>query len=883
MSLYRRISNLFARSQVGREIDAELESHIAMRREDNIASGMPPEEAQRDALLRFGNSTVVKERVTAADTALVLDSIRQDIQYGIHGLLKSPGFTITATLTLALGIGINSTLYSLASGILRPPPIPEADRVGMIVGTDTSYDEDQGPLSVPEFLFMREQTQSFSEMAAGDSRTFDLTESGEPERLTAFQVSPNYFQLMRATAELGRTLAPGDDRPEYRHVVVLSKGLWQRRFGLDPGIVGRAIRLDGEKYTVIGIMPNDFRQAYYPVDIWTPLVFGDEQRVPRVDAPRDLAVFTRLKPGLAFAQAKAEVQSLDKRYSASVLRAGKGWGTSVMSIEDYFVQPTTRIVLALLMGVAGSVLLIVCGNISGLLIARGLSREKEFAIRKALGAGGWRLVRQLMVENLLLSLVGGGFALLVAFAGVRLLRAQLDFNSNGAFIADKITVNGGVLAFTLAVSVFAALIFGLLPALETSNVHPGSSLQEVDRTRSSGRKRGRLRSVLVVGQISLALILLTCCAVVIKGLYDLDRSHAGFDPKQVITAGLQLSAGTYDSAAKQRAFVDASVQRIANLPGVHFAAAATNVPISRARMVQFSVERQPIAKPEERPWARYYAISPDYLRVMNILLLRGRGFISSDNASKPPVALVNEACVKQFFVNEDALGKHVTVALNPSSDQTTAEIVGVLVNVADYQGQSSFQPQIYFPYAQNPEANLTLVARTNTNPEALITPLRQAIWSVDKNQPIDNPLTMTQVIANRVGGNRLVILILEIFGILALLLVAIGIYGVIAFTVNQRTQEIGIRLALGARRQSILLMVLKNGIKLTAVGLLVGLPLSAAIPHLLQRAFQGHIVVPTVAVLLGVPVFVALVAIVSTYMPALRASRVDPIHALRYE
>ncbi|MGC2402863.1 MAG: ABC transporter permease [Acidobacteriaceae bacterium] len=338
MSLYRRISNLFARSQVGREIDAELESHIAMRTEDNIASGMPPEEAQRNALLRFGNSTVVKERVTAADAALVLDSIREDIQYGIHGLLKSPGFTIAATLTLALGIGINSSLYSLTSGILRRPPIHEADRVGMIVGTDTSSDEDHGPLSVPEFLFMREQAQSFSEMAAGSFRTFNLSESGEPERLRAFQVSQNYFKLVGATAELGRTLVLGDDRPEHGHVVILSKSLWQRGFGLDPGIIGRAIRLDGEKYTVIGVMPNDFRQAFYPVDIWTPLVFGDEQRVPRADAPRDLSVVTRLKPGLAFAQAKAEVQSLDKRYSASVLRAGTGWGASVMSIEDYFVE-----------------------------------------------------------------------------------------------------------------------------------------------------------------------------------------------------------------------------------------------------------------------------------------------------------------------------------------------------------------------------------------------------------------------------------------------------------------------------------------------------------------------------------------------------------------
>ena len=802
---------------------------------------------------------------------------------GIHGLLKSPGFTITATLTLALGIGINSSLYSLASGLLRQLPIHEVGRVGLS-GTNPSFDEDRGPFSAPEFLFLKEQARSFSEMAAGDfSGSFNLAESGEPERLRAFQVSPNYFKLIDATAQLGRTLIPGDDRPEQKHVVVLSQSLWQRRFGLDPGIIGRAIRLDGEKYTVIGVMPGYFKQAFFPVDLWTPLTFGAGQRVPRTDAPRNLVVFTRLKPGLTFAQAKAEVQSLDKRYAATLLRANTGWGASVISIEDYFAPQSMRITLALLMSVAVFILLIVCGNISGLLIARGASREKEFAIRRALGAGSWRLTRQLMIENLLLSLIGGGFALLVAFAGVRLLRARMDFNAYGAYYADKITMNGGVLVFTLAISVFAALLFGLLPAFETSHTHPGSSLQEVDRTGSSGRKPSRLRSVLVVGQISLALILLTCCAVVIKGLYDLDRLNSGFDPEQVITAGLQLSQGTYDNAAKQRAFVEASVQRIANLPGVHLAAATTNIPISLARMVPFTIEGQPIAKPEDRPWARYFAITPDYLHVMNITLLRGRGFMSSDDADKPPVALVNEAIVKQFFAKGEVLGKHVSLALNPSSDRAVAEIVGVVVNVADYQGQSSFQPQIYFPYAQYPDANLTLVTRTGMNPRALIAPLRQAIWSVDKNQPIDNPRTMTQVVTTSNGGNRLIVLLFEIFAILALLLVAIGIYGVIAFTVSQRTREIGIRLALGARRAAILSMVLKNGLKLAAIGLLVGLPLSAAIPHLLQRMFQGHIVIHTVAVLIGVPAFVALIAFASTYMPALRASRVDPMHALRYE
>ena len=883
MSLVRRLCNLFTRSKLQREIDAELESHIAMRMEDNIASGMPPEEARRDARLRFGNPAVLKERVAAADAALFLDSIRQDIRYGIAGLLKSPGFTITATLTLALGIGINSSLYSLASGILRQLPIHEANRVGAVVGTNASFGEDHGPLSVPEFLYFREQAQSFSEMAAGDSSgTFNLAGSGEPERLRAFQVSPNYFHLLGVSAELGRTFLAGEDRPQ-QHVVILSQQLWQRHFGLDRGVIGRTIQLDGEKYTIIGVMPSYFKKANYPVDIWTPLAFSNEQRVPRADAPRSLAVFTRLKPGIGFAQAKAEIQALDMRYSANLPGYSKDWSASVISVANYFAPQSMRITLALLMSVSGFVLLIVCGNISGLLIARGASREKELAIRRALGAGSWRLVRQLLIESLLLSLLGGGCALLVAFAGIRVLRAHLDFNPFGAFIADKITMNGGVLLFTLAISAFAALLFGLLPALSTSNVDPGSSLQDGDRTASSGKKRGRLRSVLVVGQISLALMMLTCCAIVIKGLYDLDRLNAGFDPKQVVTAGLQLSKGTYDSAAKQRAFVNASLDRIAALPGVRLAAATTDIPISMARMIPFSVEGQPITKPEERPQARYFAISPDYLHVMNITLLRGRGIRSTDNAGKPAVALINEAFVKQFFANGEMLGKHLTVALDPSSDQTVAEIVGVVVNVADLQGQSSFQPQIYFSYAQYPDARITFVARTSMEPKGLIAPLRQAIWSVDKNQPMDDPRTMLEVVNKTNPGNRMIVLLLEIFAVLALLLVAIGIYGVIAFTVSQRSREIGIRLAMGAHRRDILLMVLKNGMKLAVIGLVVGLPLSAPIPHLLGHVFQGIIVIHAVAVLMGVPAFVALIAIVSTYMPALRASKIDLVRALRYE
>jgi putative ABC transport system permease protein len=883
MPFYRRIANLFKRSSVEREIEAELQAHIAMRTEDNITSGMTLEGAKRDALIRFGNPAVVKESTAAADTALFLDSVWQDIKYGVYGLLKSPTFTATSALTLALGIGINTSLYSLISGFIRPPAMREPGSVGMIVGTNSANGDDRGSISAPEFLFLRDQAKSFSEMAALDaSRSFNVSENGEPERLRSSQVSPNYFQLLGVTAQVGRTFMPGEDDPDHKQVVVLSQDIWQRRFGMDPGIVGKTMRLDGEKYTVVGVMPGSFKQTYFSSDLWIPLAFDDDQRNPRTDAPRQYVIFTRLKPGVAMAQAAAEVRSLDARYSAGLVRHTV-WGASVTSIEDYLAPTQGRRTMALLMGIAGVVLLIVCGNVGGLLLARGLAREKEFAIRRALGASRWRITRQLMLENLTLALLGGSFAVLVALGGVRMLRARLDVNEFASFLAGKIIINARVLVFTLAVSIGAALLFGLLPALDISRI--SNTLQEGQRTVTSGKRPGRLRSVLVAGQIAAALVLLTCCSLVIKGFYDLDNLNQGFDPEQVITAGLQLAPDTYDTAGKQSAFVTEAVRRLQRLPGVQLAAATTDLPIRGARMVPFSLEGHAIVKPEDRPWAHCYAISPGYLHAMHIQLIRGRGVSATDSAGKPAVALVNQAFVRQIAPNGEVLGKTVTVSLTPSVGEASAEIVGVVENVADYQGQSHFQPQIYLSLAQYPAARFSLVARTSLDPRSLILPLRQTVRSLDKNQAMDEPRTMTQIITTTNPGNRLIVSLLEIFAILAMVLVAIGIYGVIAFTVHQRNREIGVRMALGARRQRILLMVLKNGIKLVAIGLLVGLPLALPLPRLLGHMFQAvtgfqdH----TVAVLIGVPLFVVFISLAATWAPALRASRINMAEALHYE
>ena len=536
-------------------------------------------------------------------------------------------------------------------------------------------------------------------------------------------------------------------------------------------------------------------------------------------------VYGRLKPGVTLAQAKAELKTLAARSSANGSNSETEWSASVLSLRDYFVGANTRNALFMLMAVVVFVLLIACANVAGLLIARGAAREKELAVRTALGAGRWRLTKQLLVENLLLAIAGGLVGFVLAFVAVQLLRTGLDFNSYGAWYATKIRIDAEVLAFTLAASLLTVLFFGLVPALQSSAINPNSALKEGGRSGSAGVKRRRLRSVLVVGEIALALILLTCTTLMIQGLSAIMQSNMGFSPKHVIALNLVLSKTRYDEPSKQVAFADAAVQRIANLPGVRSAAATTDLPASQPRTISFSSQGQ-VTKPEDRPVARYFAVGPDYLQVMSIPLLRGRRLAASDTVSMPAVALVNQVLVQRLFPKENPIGKHLVVDLPSSSIRYTIEVVGVVGNVADYPGERFAEPQIYVPYSQNPSIGITLVARTSTHPLTLAAPVRQSIWSIDKEQPIDGVRTMTQVLREAQGGNALMQKLLAIFAVVTLLLAAIGIYGVIDHTVAERTREIGIRMVLGARRGGVLLMIFRKTIVLAAFGLAIGLLLS---------------------------------------------------------
>jgi putative ABC transport system permease protein len=812
-----------------------------------------------------------------------MEKLFQNIRYSLRTLAKSPAFTVIAVLTLGIGIGINASIFSLIRGILlRQPPVSDAASVVVVVATNAALSEDRASLTAAEFLTWQEQAKSFTSMAAADdSRQLALTGQGDPRHLAISQVSANYFKLLGVSPEAGRTFTFNEGQSSDQHVVVLSHDLWQRTFRQNGNIIGKAIKLGGDFYTVVGVMPSEITQVAYPVDAWIPLALTSEQRQQEADAPRDLMVYARLKPGVTLAEAKAELKTLASRPGGNGSHSDKEWSASVLSLRDYFVGVSTRNALFMLMAAVAFVLLIACANVAGLLIARGTAREKEFAIRTALGAGRWRVIQVLLVENVLLALAGGLVGLMLAFVAVQLLRTGMDFSSYGAWYATKIRVDGDVLAFTLGASLLTVLLFGLVPALQSSAVNPNAALKEAGRTGSIGVKSRRLRSALVMGEIALALVLLTCSTLMIQGLSAIMQSDMGFSPKHVITASLALSKTRYDEPSKQVAFADAAVQRIANLPGVSSAAASTDLPASQPRTLLFRKDGE-VTKPEDRPVARYFAVSPDYLRVMSIPLLDGRGLAASDTASTPAVALANQTLAQRFFPKENPIGKHLVVDLSSPSVPSTIEVVGVVGNVADYPGEPFAEPQIYMAYAQNPSLVVTLVARTAMDPTLLAAPIRQSIWSIDNEQPIDAVRSMTQVLRQAQGGNALMEQLLGIFAVATLLLAAIGIYGVIDYTVAERTREIGIRMALGARRGSILMMIFRKMIVLAASGLGIGFLLSLPLPRLLQSSFHGLVIHPS-EVFIGIPLLVILVATLATCIPARRASKVDPLVSLRYE
>ncbi len=879
------------------EIVEELAQHLEDRNRELLAGGLAEPEAHRMALeelkflareLRSVERAATREPVTpgTANTANVVADLWQDFRYAWRILAKNPGFAAVAVLTLALGIGVNTTIFSLVSSVLlRKPPVRDPDSVMTLCSKNPAdvWHPELYPVSAPDYIDWRAQSTSFTDMAAAAFDTFTLSGSTEPERVPGAQVSQGYFQTLGVPPMLGRVFLPGEDQAGHERVVVLGEDLWRRHFGGDPQVIGRTVKVNGDAYAVVGVMPSRLRMWLLPAELSLPLVFTPEQLGVTGRKSRFLSVFGRLKPGVDERQARAEMATIAQRLAASHPDSNKGWGANVLSLQRYIIeQGNTRTGLVFLMGTVVFVLLIACANLANLLLARNSARQREFAIRTALGAGRARLARQLLSECLLLSLAGGGLGLVLAFWGVRGLRVEVNWSDYAARLAAEISIDWGVLLFTLLVSVTAAMVFGLAPAVQISRADLNAGLKEISRTATAGREHHRLQNLLVGGEVGLSLVLLVAAGLFVKSFIEEMQSKPGMNLDNLLTASVSLSGPAYKDPSRQSAFFENALRKLEGLPQVQSAAVTSDLPFTFPASVHFALEGRPAVAKDEQPSAGYYVVSPGYFHTVQIPLLEGRDFKPSDNTASAPVAIVNEGFARKYFGSENALGRRIRLDHGQAAAAQWSEIVGVVGNVNEFLGQSAPRPHVYEPFLARPDASMNLVVRTRGEPGGFAGSFRRALWAVDKDQAVTNLRTMERVVQDAGQGDSLMGELMGSFAGMALLMAAIGIYGVIAYVVGRRTHEIGVRMALGARRSEVFRLVLRSAMSVALTGVAVGFLISLALPKLVAASFPGfHVHVAWIVA--GTPLAVTLVALASCYLPARRASRVDPMVALRYE
>jgi putative ABC transport system permease protein len=885
------LKQLFSRRHLYGDLSEEIQEHLEEKIEELVAGGMSRKEATYAARREFGNVRLTEEDSRAVWRWAGIEDLFMDFRFGARMLRKNPGFATVAIVTLALGIAANTTIFSAVNGwMLRRPRIKDPARVVVIVTTDPAKEGwgwDRQPVSAFDFVAWREQSRSFEAMVAGEPAEFVLNGEGEPERVLGSRVSADYFHALGVEAALGRTFLADEDQSGRNRVVILSHGLWQRRFGSNPKVMGQVVQLNGESYTVIGVMSSNYRIGVYGgPELWAPLVFPTESLLPTTRGNRSLEVMARLKSGASVETARAEMVALAQRSEQAHPGTSRGWSASAMSIQHY-IADEFGVGMRLQMGVALFVLLIACVNIASLQLARGAERQTEFAVRTALGAGRFRLVRQSLVESLLIALAGGGLGLLLASWGVDLFRRGLSLTADVSSIGREMTIDHPVMIFTLGVSVLAAVFFGgLVAAVCQTDLGLHSTLKEGSRAISQSKARHRTQSVLVTAEIALALVLLIAAGVFVQEFLDRVHTDFGIDSNQVLTANISLSNARYKDPFKQAAFFQEAIQRLEALPGVISAGATSTLPLGDyERSVTFSIEGRPAVSRTERARTDYFAISPDYLRTLGIPLIRGRNFLSSDSAQEPSVALVNQAFVRRYFPNEDSIGKRIRLDTSGLDRPDWSEIVGVVGDVKDSFDQRKYVPQAYEPYPQKSSSVMTLVVRTGSDPAAFAPMLRRAVWGVDKDQPITAVQTMNQVMAQSGAGMRVVNILIGTFAGLGLALAAVGVFAVMAYAVAQRKHEIGIRMALGARRSDVLRMVVKKGMVLGAVGIGSGLALAAPLVWL-KLGLVNDDLLPfdqRGPVFLAAVFLIWLAALLASYVPARRATKVDPIVALRCE
>ncbi len=798
-----------------------------------------------------------------------MDSIIKDIRYGFRSLMKRPAFTAVAVLTIALGIGVNTAIFSVINAVLLRP-LPYDDPARLI-----SFRSNQSVLDLAD---VESQSKTFSRLGGMVMQPLAYTGGSEPIQFQVGQVTGGFFETLGVRPERGRFITKEDDKNGAPFVVMLSHSLWAKQFNGDEQIIGKAIPLSGDMYTVIGVMPATFVTPRDSTEAWTP-VHVSNPVAANFRGVHFLKTYGRLAPGVTIEQARAEMQIVDQNLAAQYPAENKNRNTVLFALHERIVGETRRS-LIILFAAVGFVLLIACANFANLLLARAAERQREFVIRGALGAGRWRLMRQLLIESLLLSLAGGAAAVVLAFWGTSLL---VSFKPENLPRLTEIGVDGSVLAFTLGISILTGLIFGLVPAWAASRGRVGDALKEGGRSATAGSARQRLRSIFVVAELAVALVLLVGAGLLIKTFWKLRSVEPGFNPDHLITMRVELPETRYKEVAPQTRFRKQVLAGMNSLPGVQ-AAMISELPLSGDSLDHdFLIENRPPIAPGDEPSLETRSVLGDYFKVMQIPLKQGRDFGPQDfDDHAPRVGIANDALVKQYFQNEDPLGKRIRWARDPEINWI--EIVGVVGDVKHFGLDLPEQPALYTPYTQiNPWKRwMSIAARTQGDPASTAQALKEQIWKVDSQLPVTRLETMGDVAASSFAARRFNMSLLSLFAALALVLAAIGIYGVMSNAVTQRTQEIGIRLALGASALDVLGLIVRNGLTLVIIGVAFGLAGAFALTRLMTTLLFG--VTPTdgltILVVSGVLIGVALLACL---IPARRATRVDPLVALRYE
>src|SRR6266542_421501 len=808
----------------------------------------------------------------------------QDIRYGIRMLLKAPSVSVVATIALALGIGANTAIFSVVNAVLlRPLPFANSEQLMNVWETDSTRGYVRGSASYPNFVDWREQNHVFERMASYHDNDFIMTGRGESTRLQGAVVNADLFPLLGVTPVIGRGFLPDEDKPgESGRVVVLSQGLFQKRFNSNPNIVNQTVVLDGKSYTIVGVMPGAFQFPVQkePVELWTTVALDREGKEPITDerGAHYMNVIARLKPGVSKEQAQAEMTSISARLEQQYPDKDLHKSSRIEPTLEALVGDI-RPALLILLGAVGCVLLIACANVANLLLARAMVRHKEMAIRSALGASRLRVVRQLLTESVLLSLAGGALGLLLAVWWSDLLVTLGKQNIPRAL---QVGLDWRVLGFTLLVSVFTGVVFGLVPAIHSSKTELTEALKEGGRGSGEGARRNRIRGVLVVSELAIAVVLLVGAGLLIQSLWRLQLVSPGFESQNLLTFVVGIPEVKYPTE-KQAQFYRDLVARVESLPGVRSASSVIPLPLNGdAFSISFETEGRPVAKGNQ-PSADFFAIGDGYFKTLGVSVLQGRDFNGRDNKQAPPVIIVNQAFARKFFPNEDPIGKRIKPGISTDTDKPAMrEIVGVVSDVRNRNLSSELRAGYFVPAAQIPFNQMTMVVRTTNDPHIVITAVQNEVHAMDRELPVFNVNTMDEYIAATVAAPRFNATLLVIFSAVALVLTIVGLYGVMSYSVAQRTNEIGIRMALGAQTRDVMRLIVSQGFKLVLVGLAIGLAGAFALMRVIASLLFG-VTTKDPLTFAAVAVLLAVVALLACYIPARRATRLDPLSALRYE